>query len=81
MVLIALALAGTVAWMSRGLPDPNHLISREVPENTKIFDRTGETVLYNTATRGVKANGGPGGQQVKIVIDVPSAQAEANGKP
>ncbi|PIP34052.1 penicillin-binding protein [Candidatus Falkowbacteria bacterium CG_4_10_14_0_2_um_filter_48_10] len=46
VVLIALALAGTVAWMSRGLPDPNHLISREVPENTKIFDRTGETVLY-----------------------------------
>ncbi len=35
-----------IAWISRELPDPNSLISREIPQSTKIYDRTGETVLY-----------------------------------
>ncbi len=35
-----------VAWISRELPDPNSLINREIPQSTKIYDRTGETVLY-----------------------------------
>ncbi len=34
------------AWVSRDLPDPNSLISRNVPQSTKIYDRTGEHVLY-----------------------------------
>jgi membrane peptidoglycan carboxypeptidase len=29
------------------LPDPESLISRQVKESTKIYDRTGETVLYD----------------------------------
>ncbi len=33
-------------WLSYGLPDPNKLITREVPESTKIYDRSGETILY-----------------------------------
>jgi 1A family penicillin-binding protein len=33
-------------WLSRGLPDPNQLIDREVAQSTKILDRTGEKVLY-----------------------------------
>ncbi|PLX20437.1 hypothetical protein C0584_05865 [Candidatus Parcubacteria bacterium] len=35
-----------VAFIARGLPDPNKLIDRELAQTTKIFDRTGETVLY-----------------------------------
>ncbi len=34
------------AWLSRGLPNPNQLMDREVAQSTKIFDRTGENILY-----------------------------------
>ncbi len=34
------------AWVSRDLPDPNVLSSRDVPQSTKIYDRTGEVLLY-----------------------------------
>ncbi|MEN9558218.1 MAG: hypothetical protein RL141_587 [Candidatus Parcubacteria bacterium] len=36
----------TLAWLSQGLPDPNALLDREVPQSTRIYDRTGETLLY-----------------------------------
>lgn len=42
----ALALTIVLAWISRDLPDPNTLMSREVPLTTKIFDRTGTHLLY-----------------------------------
>lgn len=42
-ILISLIV---VAWISRGLPDPNQLIERELAQSTKIFDRTGQEVLY-----------------------------------
>ena len=32
--------------LTNDLPDPNRLIDRQVPESTKIYDRTGQTVLY-----------------------------------
>ncbi len=38
--------AGTVLWLSKDLPEPGKLIDREVAESTKIYDRSGETVLY-----------------------------------
>ncbi len=46
---LILLIVGTISifWMSRDLPDPNKLLEREVAESTKIFDRTGETVLYD----------------------------------
>ncbi|MBU0613867.1 penicillin-binding protein [Patescibacteria group bacterium] len=37
---------GMFAWLSKDLPDPNSLTLREVPESTKILDRTGEHILY-----------------------------------
>jgi len=46
LILCFLFGAAGVAWLSRGLPDPNRLIDREVAQSTKILDRTGETVLY-----------------------------------
>jgi len=41
-------LAGTitVAWVSKDLPDPDRLTDRKVAQSTKIYDRTGEHVLY-----------------------------------
>lgn len=40
--LVTIALA----WVSRDLPDPNTLSTREVPQSTRIYDRTGEHLLY-----------------------------------
>lgn len=37
---------GVILWLSKDLPDPNKLLDREVAESTKIFDRTGENILY-----------------------------------
>ena len=34
------------AWVSRDLPDPNRLLTRQVQKSTKIWDRSGEHLLY-----------------------------------
>lgn len=36
----------SVAWISRDLPNPNQLLEREITQSTKIYDRTGENILY-----------------------------------
>lgn len=41
-----LALLIFIANLSRDLPNPNQLISREVAQSTKIYDRSGEHLLY-----------------------------------
>jgi len=48
VILILASITGlaTLAWLSRDLPDPNRLIERQIAQTTKIYDRTGETVLY-----------------------------------
>lgn len=35
-----------IAWASKDLPDPNKLTDRQIAQSTKIFDRTGEHLLY-----------------------------------
>ena len=42
-----ISFAGVVAHYSKDLPDPNKLIARSIPESTKIYDRTGEHLLYD----------------------------------
>ncbi|MDO8598895.1 MAG: transglycosylase domain-containing protein [bacterium] len=42
----SLSLAVLLAVASRNLPDPTRLIQRTVPQSTKIYDRTGEHLLY-----------------------------------
>ncbi|MDO8499093.1 MAG: penicillin-binding protein [bacterium] len=49
----AIALGGcfifgtiAVAIISRDLPDPNKLTDRQIAQSTKIYDRTGEHILY-----------------------------------
>lgn len=43
---------GTIytAWISRTLPDPDKLTEREIAQSTKIYDRTGEHLLYEVFT-------------------------------
>jgi 1A family penicillin-binding protein len=36
----------TFAYVSKDLPDPNHLSDRQVWQSTKIYDRTGQHLLY-----------------------------------
>ena len=36
-----------LAWIAKDLPDPDRIIDRSIAESTKIYDRTGETLLYD----------------------------------
>ena len=40
------AVVAFVAWISRDIPNPNQLLEREITQSTKIYDRTGEHILY-----------------------------------
>lgn len=35
-----------MAWYAKDLPNPNQLSLRDIPQSTKIYDRTGEHLLY-----------------------------------
>ncbi len=41
-----IALGGAMLWFSKDLPDPDKLIERNLPLATKIYDRSGESLLY-----------------------------------
>jgi len=43
----AIITVGAFAWYSKDLPDHNKLIERNVAQSTKIYDRTGKTLLYD----------------------------------
>ncbi|MFH0840402.1 MAG: PBP1A family penicillin-binding protein [bacterium] len=45
-LLLILVIFIYVLAISRNLPTPDKLMEREVAESTKIYDRTGETILY-----------------------------------
>lgn len=42
----SLALVTLLAWYARELPNPEELITRNIPQTTKIYDRTGTHLLY-----------------------------------
>src|SRR5688572_22101846 len=41
-----LVSATTILWWSKDLPNPQQINERRVTESTKIFDRTGQHLLY-----------------------------------
>jgi 1A family penicillin-binding protein len=45
----ALMLLLMFAWYSRGLPDPDTILYRDLAQSTKIYDNTGEHLLYEIA--------------------------------
>ena len=48
LFVIGLALTVSVfLYYSRQIPDPNVISARRISESTKIFDKTGENILYN----------------------------------
>lgn len=42
----SLGILGLMAFISRDLPNPNSLTERSVSQTTKIYDRSGEHILY-----------------------------------
>jgi len=46
IVLLGLSTVILFVWISHDLPDPNRLIDRQIAQSTKIYDRTGQTILY-----------------------------------
>ena len=47
VVIVGLGSIVLLAWVAKDLPNPNRIIDRSVALSTKIYDRTGETVLYD----------------------------------
>ena len=47
LLALAVLIAGTLAWVSRDLPTAEGIIRRTIPQSTKIYDRTGEHLLYD----------------------------------
>lgn len=44
---MAVLVVGMLAWVSRDLPTAEGLVRRTIPQSTKIYDRTGEHLLYD----------------------------------
>src|SRR3989344_1690966 len=59
----AIFLIGAFAWYSRDLPDPYKIMDRSVALTTKIYDRTGQTLLYELH--------GPESRTLVSVQDIP----------
>lgn len=46
LILAGLFTFSAFAWYAKDLPNPNKIIERTIAQSTKIYDRTGETLLY-----------------------------------
>lgn len=46
MIAVFLLASAGVAWVTKNLPTPGALADRTVKESTRIYDRTGTTLLY-----------------------------------
>ena len=47
IVISAILFFGLLIYVQRTLPDPNSIADRKVSESTKIYDRTGQVLLYD----------------------------------
>ncbi|MCL5410873.1 MAG: penicillin-binding protein [Patescibacteria group bacterium] len=48
VVVLVLATAVSFAWFAKDLPTPSKIANRKATESTKIYDRTGQVLLYET---------------------------------
>ncbi len=48
LIVFVFFVAFLFAWYSKDLPTPGNIAKRRPAQSTKIFDRTGETLLYET---------------------------------
>ena len=65
-VVGVLFLAILVVYYSKDLPSPNKVIDRSIAQSTKIFDRTGEKLLYEVS-----------GQQKRTLVELKDIPQEA----
>jgi len=50
IIIIGIVIVmATISRLSKGLPDPNRLMERQIAQSTKIYDRTGKTILYEVS--------------------------------
>ena len=47
ITLLGIVLLGFLIFLFKDIPDPNTIASRQINESTKIFDRTGQSILYD----------------------------------
>lgn len=72
ILLAAVFFAGSVsfigfaAWISRSLPDPENLSDRSIAQTTRIYDRTGEVLLYEVH-----------GDQKRTVVEISDVTKDA----
>jgi len=45
-LLCSALIMAIFAWVNHNLPQPDKLLQREIAQSTKIYDRTGKTILY-----------------------------------
>ncbi|MFA5127044.1 MAG: PBP1A family penicillin-binding protein [Patescibacteria group bacterium] len=69
ILLGGIILVGAAAYYSKDLPDPNKIMDRSVPLSTKIYDRTGEKLLYEVH--------GPEQRTLVSIKDLPKYITEA----
>lgn len=62
-------LIGAFAWYSRDLPEPGKIMDRSVALSTKIYDSTGETLLYEVH--------GPENRTMISINDIPQYMIDA----
>ena len=46
VIFLSIFSVAALAWFSRDLPSPDKLLERQMAQSTKIYDRTGKTILY-----------------------------------
>lgn len=47
-VVFVFLIAGAFAWFTKDIPTPAKIAARKPPQSTKIYDRTGKILLYET---------------------------------
>ncbi|MFA6467153.1 MAG: PBP1A family penicillin-binding protein [Patescibacteria group bacterium] len=64
VLLGGIFMIGLFAWYSRALPEPGKIMDRPVALSTKIYDRTGEVLLYEVH--------GPENRTLVSIEDIPA---------
>jgi 1A family penicillin-binding protein len=49
ILLTVIVAGGLFAWYAKDLPNPNAILERDIPQSTKIYDKTGTHLLYEIA--------------------------------
>ncbi len=76
IAVLALMTAIAFVWFSKDLPTPSKIANRKATESTKIYDRTGTVLLYETGEQ--KRTVVPSGQISQYLKDATVSVEDAN---